>query len=74
MAKFPTEVERSVDVATPAERAFAFLWDVVGSSGCVPGIDRCERAGGDTYGFVFQERSDGQILLVLRYRAIYCNF
>ena len=32
MAKFPTEVESSVVARVPLERAYAFFWDVVGSS------------------------------------------
>ncbi|MGH7895349.1 MAG: hypothetical protein ACREQL_11825 [Candidatus Binatia bacterium] len=44
MAKLPTEVERTVTVHVPLRRAYEFLWDVVGSSRCIPGIDRCRPA------------------------------
>lgn len=71
MAKFPTAVERTMTLAVPPARAYAFFWDVVGSSRCIPGIDRCERAGDDTYRFVFQERSTGPVSMVVRYTARY---
>ena len=71
MAKFPTEVEESVTVAAPIERVYAFLWDVVGSSVCVPGIDRCESVGPDTYCFVYKERSTGPVSMTVRYTAKY---
>jgi carbon monoxide dehydrogenase subunit G len=71
MAKFPTDVERSTTVRVPLERAYAFFWDVVGSARCIPGIDRCEPAGTDTYRFVFQERSTGPVSMVVRYTAKY---
>jgi len=71
MAKFPTEVEESVTVAAPIERVYAFLWDVVGSSSCVPGIDRCESVGPDTYRFVYKERSTGPVSMTVRYTARY---
>jgi carbon monoxide dehydrogenase subunit G len=71
MAKFPTEVERSVTVKVPLARAYEYLWDVVGSSGCVPGIDTCKRVGKDTYRFVYQERSTGPVSMVVQYTARY---
>jgi len=71
MAKFPTEVEESVTVAAPIERVYAFLWDVVGSSVCVPGIDRCENVGPDTYRFIYKERSTGPVSMTVRYTARY---
>jgi carbon monoxide dehydrogenase subunit G len=71
MAKFPTEVERTVTVKVPLARAYEFLWDVVGSSHCVPGIDACKRVGDDTYRFVYEERSTGPVSLVVRYTARY---
>jgi len=73
MAKFPTEVERSIDVRVPAEKAYAFLWDVVGSARCIPGIDRCDGAGADTYRFVFKERSAGPVSMVVRYTTRYAT-
>jgi carbon monoxide dehydrogenase subunit G len=71
MAKFPTEVERSVTVQVPPARAYAYLWDVLGSFRCIPGIDRCERVGDDTYRFVYQERSTGPVSMTVRYTARY---
>lgn len=71
MAKFPTEVERSVTVKVPLARAYKFLWDVVGSSACIPGIDKCERVGKDTYRFVYEERSTGPVRLTVQYTAKY---
>ena len=71
MAKFPTEVERSITVRVPLTRAYEYLWDVVGSSPCIPGLDSCKRVGKDTYRFVFEERSTGPVSLVVRYTARY---
>ena len=71
MAKFPTDVDESVTVAAPRERAYAFLWDVVGSSRCVPDLARCERVGPDTYRFVSKERSAGPVTMVACYTARY---
>ena len=71
MAKFPTEVEESVTVAAPIERVYAFLWDVVGSSSCVPGIDHCGNVGPDTYHFIYKERSTGPVSMTVRYTARY---
>ncbi len=71
MAKFPTEVEESITVAASGDRTYAFLWDVVGSSACIPGIDRCEKVGQDTYRFVYKERSTGPVSMTVRYTAKY---
>jgi carbon monoxide dehydrogenase subunit G len=71
MAKFPTEVERSVTVKVPLARAYAYLWDVVGSSECIPGIDTCKRVADDTYRFVYAERSTGPISMTVQYTARY---
>ena len=71
MAKFPTEVERSITVAVSAAQVYPFLWDVAGSSACIPGIDTCEPLGDDTYRFVYREVSTGPISLVVRYTARY---
>ena len=57
MAKFPTDVDESVSIAAPRERVYAYLWDVVGSSHCVPDLATCDRVGPDTYSFVSRERS-----------------
>jgi carbon monoxide dehydrogenase subunit G len=71
MAKFPTEVERSVTVKVPLSRAYEYLWDVVGSSACIPGLATCKRAGNDTYRFIYEERTTGPVSLVVQYTARY---
>jgi carbon monoxide dehydrogenase subunit G len=71
MAKFPTEVERTTTLPVSLAQAYAFFWDVVGSSRCIPGVDRCEPAGADTYRFIFQERSTGPLSMIVRYTARY---
>lgn len=71
MAKFPTEVDRSVTVKAPLAKVYKYLWDVVGSSVCVPGIDTCKALGKDTYRFVMQERSSGPVSMVVQYTARY---
>jgi carbon monoxide dehydrogenase subunit G len=73
MAKFPTEVERSVTVQVPLAAAYTYLWNVVGSSSCVPGLQRCEAVGDDTYRFTYAERSTGPVSLVVRYTARYSS-
>jgi len=73
MAKFPTEVERSVTIKVPLERAYQYLWDVVGSSGCIPGIDTCTRVDDDTYRFIYQQRSTGPVSMIVRYTARYAT-
>jgi hypothetical protein len=70
MAKFPTDVDESVTIAAPRERVYAYLWDVVGSSRCVPDL-ATERLGPDTYRFVSRERSAGPVSMVARYTAHY---
>jgi len=71
MAKFPTEADESVTIAAPRERVYAYLWDVVGSSHCVPDLASCERVDADTYRFVSRERSAGPVSMVARYTARY---
>src|SRR5262245_10167040 len=71
MAKFPTDVDESVTIAAPRERVYAYFWDVVGSSRCVPDLATCERVGPDTYRFVSRERSAGPVSMVARYTARY---
>jgi carbon monoxide dehydrogenase subunit G len=71
MAKFPTEVEKSITVNLPLQAVYAYLWDVVGSSACIPGLDQCKPTGDDTYRFRFQERSTGPFSLRLQYTARY---
>jgi carbon monoxide dehydrogenase subunit G len=71
LAKFPTEVERSVTARVPLARVYDYLWDVVGSSCCAPGIDSCKRVSKDTYRFIYQERSTGPVSMVVQYTARY---
>ncbi len=71
MAKFPTQAEVTVQVAASREKTYAFLWDVVGSSKCIPGLAGCTPAGDDTYKFVFEERSAGPVSLTVQYTAGY---
>jgi carbon monoxide dehydrogenase subunit G len=71
MAKFSTEVERSVTVHVPLAQAYKFFWDVVGSSACIPGLDKCKKVGKDTYEFVYEPRSTGPVTMVARYTAKY---
>lgn len=71
MAKFPTEVERSVTVQVPLAKAYKFFWNVAGSASCIPGIDKCKKVGKDTYEFVYQERTTGPVTLIARYTAKY---
>jgi carbon monoxide dehydrogenase subunit G len=71
MAKFPTEAERSITVKAPLARVYKFLWDVLGSADCVPGLDSCKRVGNDTYRFVYREVSAGPVSHVARYTARY---
>ena len=71
MAKIPTDVERSITVNVPVARAYAYSWDVVGSSACIPGLASCTNVAGDTYCFVYQERSTGPVSMVAQYTARY---
>lgn len=71
MAKFPAEVERSITVRVPLARAYEYLWDVVGSSNCIPGLASCKRVSKDTYKFIYDERSTGPVSLIVRYTARY---
>ena len=71
MAKFPTEAEKSITVKTPLARVYKFLWDVLGSADCVPGLESCKRAGNDTYRFVYREVTVGPVSHVARYTARY---
>ncbi len=73
MAKFPTEVEQSVTVKTPIDKVYKFLWDVVGSSRCIPGLASCKKAGKDTYKFVYDERSAAGITMTVQYTAAYAG-
>ena len=71
MAKFPTEVESSITVKAPLAVTYAFLWDVLQSSQCIEGLDRCEETDEDTYHFIFEERSTGPVSMVVQYTAHY---
>lgn len=73
MAKFPTEVERSITVKAPIDKVYAYLADVVGSSACIPGLATCKRVAADTYRFVYEERSTGPISMTVQYTAKYDN-
>jgi hypothetical protein len=71
MAKFPTDVDESVTITAPRERVYTYLWDVIGSSHCVPDLANCERVGPDTYRFISRERSAGPVSMVAQYTARY---
>ena len=71
MAKFPTQVEGSITVKVPLDKAYRFLWDVVGSAKCIPGLASCKRVADDTYRFNYKERSAGPITMSLQYTASY---
>lgn len=71
MAKFPTEIERSVTVKAPLDKVYKYLWDVVGSSKCIPGLASCKKAGKDTYKFLYDERSAAGITMTVQYTAAY---
>jgi carbon monoxide dehydrogenase subunit G len=73
MAKFPTEVERSVTVKVPLHRAYQYLWDVSGSATCIPGLASCKRVAADTFRFVYAERSTGPISMSVQYTARYAT-
>ena len=73
MAKFPTQVERSVTVKVPLERAYKYLWDVAGSAQCIPGLASCRRVGVDTFRFIYEERSSGPVTLSVQYTAHYAT-
>lgn len=72
MAKFPTEAEHSITVHVPVAEAYKYLWDVVGSARCIPGLKSCKKTGArDTYHFHFEERSVGPLSVTVRYTAKY---
>ena len=71
MAKFPTTVEESVTVGASMEKIYGFLWDVVGSSRCIPDIEHCRSVGADTYEFLYKPHSTGPVSMVVRYTARY---
>jgi len=71
MAKFPTTVEKSVTIKAPIGKVYAYLWDAVGSSCCIAGVDHCKKVGADTYCFVFETKSVGPVSMNVRYTAKY---
>jgi carbon monoxide dehydrogenase subunit G len=71
MAKFPTEVESSVTVKVPIEKAYKYLWDVVGSSQCIPGLASCKKVGTNTYQFAYDPRTTVGVAITVRYTATY---
>ncbi len=71
MPKFPTETEYSVTVKRPMAEVYEHLWDVVGTTRLIPGLDSCKALGGDRYHFQYEEKSSGPISLVVRYTAQY---
>lgn len=71
MARFPTEVEHSVTVKAPIDAVYKYLWDVVGSSHCIPGLASCKKVGSNTYRFVFEERSTAGLTMSVQYTAAY---
>lgn len=73
MAKFPTEIEKSVTVKVPIGKAYKFFWDVAGSSQCIPEIDTCKGAGKDTFEFCFEEKAAGPVSLTVRYTCKYAG-
>ena len=71
MAKFPTEVESSVTVKAPLEKVYKYLWNVVGSSSCIPGLDSCKKVAANTYRFRYAERSAAGMTMSVCYTAHY---
>jgi hypothetical protein len=71
MAKIPTDAEGAVVLHVPLPRAYAYLWDVVGSSACIPRLASCTRVAPETYRFVYEERSIGPLSMVAQYTACY---
>jgi len=71
MAKFPAEAERSVTVKVPLKVAHDYLWDVVGSSDCVPSLRTCKRVGTNTFRFVFEDKHVGPLTIGVQYTARY---
>jgi hypothetical protein len=72
MAKFPTAVSESTVVPISLADAYAFFWEVAGSSArCIPGLARCETLGGDVYRFVYEERSTVPVSMSVQYTARY---
>jgi carbon monoxide dehydrogenase subunit G len=64
-------VERTVTVRVPLPRAYDYLWDVMTSSRCMPGLASCTPVGKDTFLFLYHERSVGPLSLMAQYTAQY---
>lgn len=73
MARFPTEVERTVTARVPLPRTYEYLWDVPASSRCIPGLASCTPLGGYTYRFLYQEWSAGPLNMRVQYTATYAG-
>jgi carbon monoxide dehydrogenase subunit G len=71
MAKFPTEVEKSVTVKASLDKVHKYLWDVVGSSKCIPGLASCKKVGTDKFRFEYEERSAAGLTMKVCYTAQY---
>ncbi len=71
MAKFPAEAERSVTVKVPLKAAHDYLWDVVGSSDCIPSLRTCKRVATNTYRFLYEDKYIGPLTISVRYTARY---
>lgn len=69
MAKFPTDVEGSITVRVPLTRVYTYLSDISASAACIPGLERCEKVGDDTYRFVYARRQYGPVSMVPRYTS-----
>ncbi|MFN8624541.1 MAG: hypothetical protein U0587_00910 [Candidatus Binatia bacterium] len=71
MARFPTEVERTVTVRVALPRVYDFLWDVPVSSRCLPGLLSCTPIGEDTFRFLYDDWSAGPLRMAVHYTATY---
>jgi carbon monoxide dehydrogenase subunit G len=71
MAKFPTNIERSVTVKVPLSNAYEYMWNVLRSAPCIPGLDSCKDLGSDTYRFLYEKRTTGPVSMIVQYTARY---
>ncbi|MEE8580018.1 MAG: SRPBCC family protein [Myxococcota bacterium] len=51
----------------PLPRVYGYLWDVAAQARCIPGLDRCEPLGDDTFRFVYAKRQYGPVSMAPRY-------
>ena len=58
-------------VKVPIAKVYKYLWDVVGSASCIPGLDTCKKVSKDTYRFAYQERSTGPVKMTVQYTSAY---